>query len=43
MIQKSSGGVDTRKGSKRKLLKPATVTWYTEQKKETVITGSIPE
>ena len=43
MIQGSSGGVDTRKGSKGKLLKPTTVTWHTEKKTGTVKPGSIPE
>ena len=43
MIQGSSGGVDTRKGSKGKLFKPATVTWHTEKKTGTVNPDSDPE
>jgi len=43
MIQGSSGGVDTRKGYKRKQSKATKVTWLTEKKTETVKPGSIPE
>ena len=43
MIQGSSSGVDTRKGSKGKLFKPATVTWHTEKKTGTVNPDSDPE
>ena len=43
MIQGINSGVDTRKGSKGKLFNPATVTWHTEKKTETVKPDSDPE
>ena len=43
LIGKTSTASIPKKGSKGKLFKPATVTWHTEQKTGTVITGSIPK
>ena len=43
MIQGSSEGAGTRRGSKGKPFKPATITWHAEKKTGTVNPDSDPE
>ena len=43
MIQGSSGGAATRRGSKGRPFKPATITWHSEKKTGSVKPDSDPE